>query len=192
MSGVSELQCLLWLDFHHVYGLFPLCAQGQKTIAKIAYSEKSSSLAEISFSFVQISSKCGNILLKKKHCVSFKDSLIMNLVSLLYLGPFQILHASDQKITALLSILLREILEMTDVSTGYKIKTVHRGALLLQGLHKERDVFVSDHLVCSGVQGEMGPGGWSLSHSVVMVFVDVLGQGVQHDSQQENSHSEKC
>lgn len=80
---------------------------------------------------------------------------------------------------------------MTDVTAGNKIETVHWGAFLLQGVHKQLDVPVPDHLVGSGVQVEMRPGRRSLLHSIIVVLVDVLGQRVEHDSQQENSHSKK-
>lgn len=79
---------------------------------------------------------------------------------------------------------------MAHVGGGDKVDTVHRDAFLLQSVHKDLDVPVSDHLVGCGVQVEVRPAGRPLLHRVVVVLVDVLGQRVQDDTQQENRHGE--
>lgn len=80
---------------------------------------------------------------------------------------------------------------MADMGSGDKIIAVHWDAFQLQGLHEELDVPVPDNLVSSGVQVEMRPSGRPFLHGVVVVLVDVLGQRVEHNSQQENRDREK-
>ena len=74
------------------------------------------------------------------------------------------------------------------MGAGDKIKAVHGDTFLLHGVHEELDVPVPDHLVASGVQVEVRPGGRLLLHGVVVVLVDVLSHRVEHDPQEENSH----
>lgn len=100
------------------------------------------------------------------------------MLSLFYFGSAHVLHASHQEVTALASVLLGKITEMTDVGAGGKIATLHSDALLRYRLHKKLDVSVPDHLVRTGVQKEVGPGGWPVPHGVVVVFMDELSHRV--------------
>lgn len=112
-------------------------------------------------------------------------------LTLFRFGSFGVLHASHQEVTALARVLLGKITEVTDVGTGGEVAAVHGDALLFHGLCEKLDVPVPDHLVRSGVQQVVGPGGRPLSHGVVVVLVDELRHRVQHDPQEEDAHREK-